>query len=88
MSDQLRLDPFEIVAKDVVQNYVVERRDQLHDRVGGVLVDKAGHRRVFQILQLVAEMNRVHDLPVGDVDSLLELHFIREEFPEVGLLGQ
>lgn len=62
--------------------------DELHDGVTGVLVDKAGHGCVFQVLQFVAQMDRVGHLGVADSDSLLEFDFLAEEFSEIGLLRQ
>lgn len=87
LSDQLCLDALKIVTEDVVEDDVVQRRDQLHDRVRRVLVNEACHRRILQVLQLVAQVDRVRHLGVSNVNSLLVLDFVLEELPEVGLLG-
>ena len=63
-SDKLRLDSLEIVTQDVVQDNLMQLADQLKDRMTRIFVDKSSHRRVFQILQLVAQMDRIDHLRV------------------------
>ena len=62
--------------------------DQLHDRMRCVFVDEACHCGILQVLQLVAQVDGVSHLGVCDVNSLLVLDFVRQELPEVGLLGE
>lgn len=66
----------------------MQLRDKLHYSVTGAFVDEPSHGRVFQVLQLVAEVNRVDHTWVTDRHCLLKAHFLAKEFPKIGLLGQ
>ena len=52
------------------------------------LINKASHSRVFEILQLIAQMDRVNHTRVVDSHCLLKLHFVLQKVTEVSLLSQ
>ena len=51
-----------------------------------ILINESSHRRVFQVLKLVAQVDRVYNLWVFDRHCLLVLDFGLEEVAEVCLL--
>ena len=51
-----------------------------------IFVDKTSHRCVFQILQFVAQMDRIDHLRVLNRDGLLIFDFAFEEVAEICLL--
>ena len=87
-SDKLRLDSLEIVTQDVVQDNLMQLADQLKDRMTRIFVDKSSHSCVFQILQLVAQMDRIDHLRVLNRDGLLIFHFAFQEVAEICLLSK
>ena len=61
LADQFGLDALKIFSKDVVENDLVVGTYQLHDSMARILVNEPCHRRVLQVLQLVAQVDRVDD---------------------------
>ena len=52
------------------------------------LINKASHSRVFEILQLIAQMDRVNHTRVVDSHCLLKLHFVQQKVAKISLLSQ
>ena len=52
------------------------------------LINEASHSRVFEILQLIAQMDRVNHTRIVDSHCLLKLHFVLQKVTEVSLLSQ
>ena len=74
--DQLSLNPLKFFPEDVVEDDLMEGAYQLHDGMACVFINKTCHCRVFQVLQLVAQVDRVDNLGVGDGHSLLILDLL------------
>ena len=85
--DELSLNSLKVITEDVVEDDLVEGRDQLHDGMACVLVNEPSHRCVFKILELVTKMDRVDNLRVSNRHSLLILDLARQEFTEIGFLS-
>ena len=52
------------------------------------LINKASHSRVFEILELIAQMYRVDHTRIVDSHCLLKLHFVQQKVAKISLLSQ